>query len=157
MLLGHEFKVCSNPVDPGWLWTSAIKWTKIPSKTAGSLGKAALSGGAEFPGQSPSLTLASSQESLASMNAHSRSKIQGSFTSHCLGNGWGGTGLPGRLLDLNNKTPISPSETLENSLDFSYRRKELTSTHVMNRTVELFWHMRLAPVLKFLCRISHSW
>lgn len=154
MLLGHGFKVCRNPVDPGWLWTSAIKWTKISSKAAG---KAALPRGAEFPGQSTSLTLASSQESLASMNAHSRFKIQGSFTTHGLGNGWGGKELPGRLLDCNNKTSISPYEDIEKSLDFSYRRKELPSTHLMNRTVTIFWHMRLAPVLKFLCSISCSW
>lgn len=75
------------------------------------------------------LTLASSQESPTSMNAHSRSKIQSSCTSHCPGSGWGGIELPGRLLELNNKTPISLSEATENSLDFSYRREALTSTH----------------------------
>lgn len=76
--------------------------------------------------------------SLASMNTHSRSEIQGSFTAHCMGSGWGGAELPGRLLDPTNNTPISPCEGRENSLDFSYRRKELASTHLMNGTVAIF-------------------
>lgn len=46
----------------------------------------------------------------ASLNTHSRTQIQSSFTTHvlCVALGLGGTGLPGRLLDLHNKTPISP-------------------------------------------------
>lgn len=71
------------------------------------------------------------------MNTHSKPKIQGSFTTHCRGSGWGGAELPGKIVDLNNKTPISPCEGRENSLDFAYRRKELTSTHLMNGAVAI--------------------
>lgn len=84
------------------------------------------------------------------------SKTQRSFTTHllCIDLGWGGTELPGRLLDLNNKTPSNLYEGMENSR-WTSPIEGKPSTHLMNHIAAVSWHMRLALVLKCLyCSIS---
>lgn len=148
-------QACKNLANPEWPWNSAIKWTKISSKTSGSPDKAVLPGGAGFSGQSTSLALASSQESLC-LWMH----IQGPWNTEQFHNPltvhgpWVGRQLPGRLVDLNNKTPMRSCEGTENARWTS--PIEGRGLHpLMNRVAAVSWYVRLALILKFLCWVFY--
>lgn len=150
-------QACMNPVNPEWPWNSAIKWTKISSKTSGSPDKAALPGGAGFSGQSthlPGSGLLPGEP--ASMNAHSRTLKHRAVSqpTYCAWTLGGETQLPGRPLDLNNKTPMRSCEGTENGRWTS--PIEGRGLHLLlNRVAAVSWYVRLALVLKFLCWIFH--
>lgn len=132
------FKVMNARFPGTWIiqmaWNSAIKWTKRSIKTAGSQSKAALPGGAEFPGQSPlpSTGLLPGEPRLSKYTV--RAQIQSSCTRKALFCVWtlGGEArnLLAGFLDLNNKAPMRPREGRgkEFSLDFFARWREPVST-----------------------------